>query len=263
MNHRRLLNLFSANANRGTFKAEANVIELYDVLVSSDMDAAWFGGISLSAFSRALDSMTGDVHLRINSPGGDVFAGIAMAQRIREYKGNVIAHIDGYAASAASLLPLACSNIIMAPQAMLMIHCAWTWAVGNSEDLIETADLLEKIDGQLAEGYATKGNKTSAEFSAMMAQETWFTPQEAIDVGLCDEIAPERADAGATARATWDLSAFAHAPAAPKKPSLTESEKAAAAQAAAAAATAAENAAAETERQQRVRALQALLVTAA
>jgi ATP-dependent Clp protease protease subunit len=122
--------------------------------------------VSLQAFAKAIAGMTGDVHLRINSPGGDVFAGIAMAQLIREYKGGqVIAHVDGYAASAASLLALAAQqNASWRRQSMLMIHSAWTIAIGNSEELLETAALLDKIDGQLAEGYAAKGNKTAAEF---------------------------------------------------------------------------------------------------
>jgi ATP-dependent Clp protease protease subunit len=161
----RLRQLFSANAKRGTFRAKAdaggNVIELYDVIVSSEDDAAWFGGVSLQAFRQALAGMTGTVHLRINSPGGDVFAGIAMAQLMREYKGEIICHVDGYAASAASLVAIAGAKCIMAPGSMLMIHKAWTFAIGNSDDLLETADLLDKIDGQLAETYASKtGNKS-------------------------------------------------------------------------------------------------------
>jgi ATP-dependent Clp protease protease subunit len=262
MKNRRLLNLFSANAKRGTFKAAANVIELYDVIVSSEIDAEWFGGVSLPAFAKAIEGMTGDVHLRINSPGGDVFAGIAMAQLIREYKGGqVIAHVDGYAASAASLLPLACAKTIMAPQSMLMIHSAWTIAMGNSEEFLDTAALLAKIDGQVAEGYAGKGNKSAADFLALMAEETWFTPQEAIDAGLCDEIAgdakADQAQASASSPA-WDLTAFEHAP----KPAPTTPTETAAPNAAQVTA-AAEAAAAESERQHRVRALQALLVSAA
>ncbi len=263
----RLLNLLLANRARGSFKAAAadNTIELYDVIVSSDAEAQWYGGVSLQAFSKALAGMTGDVHLRINSPGGDVFAGIAMAQLIREYKGGqVIAHVDGYAASAASLVAIAGAKCIMAPSSMMMIHKAWTFAIGNSDDLLETADLLDKIDGQLAETYASKSGKKAAEFTAMMAKDTWFTPQEAIEAGLCDEIAPDAAKpAEAAAAALWDMSAFENAPKPPAAASQSESEKAAAAIAAAAVTAAAEAATAESERQQRIRALQSLLVTAA
>lgn len=267
MKPHKLLNLFSANAKRGKFRADAsqNVIELYDVIVSSDAEAQWWGGVSLQAFSKALGGMNGDVHLRINSPGGDVFAGIAMAQLIREYKGGqVIAHVDGYAASAASLVAIAGSKCIMAPAALMMIHKAWTFAIGNSDELLETADLLEKIDGQLAETYAAKaGDKGSAaEFAAMMGKDTWFTPQEAKDAGLCDELAAASTTAEASAPTLWDMSAFGIA-LKPAKPAQSESEKAAAIAAAAAVTAAAEAAADESERQQRVRALQALLVTAA
>jgi ATP-dependent Clp protease protease subunit len=152
----------------------------------------------------------------------------------------------------------------MAPSSMMMIHKAWTFAIGNSDDLLETADLLDKVDGQLAVSYAAKANKKPAEFTAMMGKDTWFTPQEAVDAGLCDEIASDAKEPAASAAAAlWDMSAFENAPKPKAAKSPTESEKAAAALAAAAAVTAAADLAAESERQQRVRVLQALLVTAA
>jgi ATP-dependent Clp protease protease subunit len=152
-----------------------------------------------------------------------------------------------YAASAASLVAIAGKKCIMAPSSMMMIHKAWTFAVGNSDDLLETADLLDKIDGQLAESYAAKSGKKAADFTAIMGKDTWYTPQEAVDAGLCDEIASDAKEPAASAAATlWDMSAFDNAPK-PKVP--TESEKAAAAQAAAAKVTAAAIAAEESERQ--------------
>jgi ATP-dependent Clp protease, protease subunit len=258
MKPHRLLNLLSANAKRGTFRADvsSNTIELYDYIVSSEDEAAWFGGVSLQGFAKALGGMSGQVHLRINSPGGDVFAGIAIAQLMREYKGEIVAHVDGYAASAASIIAIAANKVVMAPASMMMIHKAWTFAMGNSDDLLATAELLEKIDGQLADTYAQRGSKSSADFLDMMAKETWFTPQEAIDAGLCDEMAPENEKTSASAHALWDLSAFDRAPA---PPSRDENDRAAAA---AAAANAAEIAAAESEHAKRKRLLQLLETTA-
>jgi len=263
--HRRLFNLFTANAKKGSFRADAseNVIELYDMICSSDAEAEWFGGVSLQGFSKALRGMNGTTHLRINSPGGDVFAGVGMAQLMREYSakaGNkLVAHVDGYAASAASIVAIAADQVIMAPASMMMIHKAWTWGIGNSDDLLETANLLEKIDGQLADSYAGKGNKTAAEFLAMMSAESWLTPQEALDCGLCDELAPE-ADKSAKNSVAWDLSAFGHAP----KPSETTEEDPAAALAAAAEVEAAAIAAAQEieDRERRDRML-AVIATAA
>jgi ATP-dependent Clp protease, protease subunit len=263
MKPQRLLNLFSANAKRGSFRADAssNTIELYDYICSSEDEAAWFGGVSLHGFANALGQMSGQVHLRINSPGGDVFAGIAMAQLMRDYKGEIVAHVDGYAASAASIVAIAAKQVLMAPASMLMIHKAWTFAMGNSDDLLATASLLEKIDGQLADTYAQRGKKSADEFLDLMSKETWFTPQEAIDAGLCDGMAQESETKSNRARAIWDLSAFDRAPAPPAEPVDNETDPAAAA-AAAAAKNVATIAAAESEHEKRRRLLQLLDATA-
>lgn len=263
MKPRRLLNLLSANAKRGTFRADAatNTIELYDFICSSEDEAAWYGGVSLPSFAAALKSMSGPMTLRINSPGGDVFAGVAIAQLMREYQGQITAHIDGYAASIASIIAIAADKIVMAPASMLMIHKAWTIGVGNSDDMLATAELLDKIDGQMAQSYAQRGNKTDAEFLAMMGKETWFTPQEALDCGLADEIA-QASEKTASARSRWDLSAFDHAPKPAPGPTPAEIEQAAAADAAAAAAEVAAIAAAESERARRIRQLRVLEATA-
>jgi ATP-dependent Clp protease protease subunit len=106
----KLLNLLKANAKRGEFRAEGNTIYLYDVIVACDADAEWFGGVSAESFVKTLSAMSGDVNLHINSPGGDVFAGVAMAQAIRSYDGKVVAHIDGLAASAASAVAVAATK---------------------------------------------------------------------------------------------------------------------------------------------------------
>lgn len=209
----KLLNLFASNAKRGSFKAEANTIYIYDVIVGSDMEAEWFGGVAPKAFIDTLNAMSGDVHLRINSPGGDVFAANAMVQCMRDYTGGkIIAHIDGVAASAASVLAVAADTVIMAPGSLMMIHNAWTMAMGDRHDLTETANLLEKVDGMLADNYAVRSGGDTGTFATMMDAETWFTPQEAVDIGLADEVAADKPKPTATAMATWDLSIFNAAP---------------------------------------------------
>lgn len=204
----KLLNLFTANAKRGSFKAEANVIYLYDVINGSEFDAEMFGGIGPQEFASALSKMNGTVSIRINSPGGDVFAANAMVQAMREYKDEIICHVDGVAASAASVIAVAAPKVIMAPGSLMMIHNAWTLTMGDCNDHMETATLLEKVDAMLADGYAKKSGKDAATFAEMMTKETWFTPQEAIDAGLADEIAADKP----VAMAKWDLGVFASAP---------------------------------------------------
>lgn len=205
---RNLQNLFRLNARKGEFKAEANTIWLYDVIVSDDLEAEWVGGIAPKPFINALKTMTGTVHIRINSPGGDVFGATAMAQAMREYPGEIICHVDGVAASAASVIAISGSKTVMAPGSLLMIHNAWTMAVGDRHELLDTASLLEKVDGMLAEGYAAKTGGDVGSFRTMMDEETWFTPAEAMSAKLADAIA----DKSSAPSASWDLSVFAKAP---------------------------------------------------
>lgn len=205
-----LLNLLKANAKRGSFRAEGNTIYVYDVIVGSEMEAEWWGGVAPESFAKALASIEGDVTLRINSPGGDVFAARAMVQALREHQGSITVHVDGYAASAASFLAAAGDRTIMAEGAFIMIHEAWTITVGNKGDHGKTVALLEQIDRSIAETYAARGKKTADEFAAMMADGTWLGPEAAVEAGLADEIVTA-ADTRA-ARAEWNFAAYRHAP---------------------------------------------------
>lgn len=212
MHRNKLLNLLASNAKRGEFRAEANVIYLYDMIVSSKAEADWIGGVDAETFVQALRGMTGDVAVRINSPGGDVFGARAMAQAIRDYPGVVTAHVDGFAASAATFITSAADKTIMAAGSLMMIHKAWSLAMGNADDFIATAALLEKIDGTIADTYAaaaTARGIVPGDFAAMMAAETWMTGQEAVEVGLADGIAPDAPKVSAR----WDLSVYDNAPA--------------------------------------------------
>lgn len=224
----KLLALYRANRGKGGgFRVEAEGegeprLMIYDVIVSSDADAYWWGGASAESFVRALQTMTAPrVHVHINSPGGDAFAGIAMANAIRAYPGEVVVHVDGIAASAAGFLVASAPRALMALGAMIMVHKSWTWAIGNSDDLIAQAAVLEKLDSQQAEMFRTKN--PDYDWEAALAAETWFTATEAIAVGLATEHEGTAAPAMALA---FDLSAFERAPklpeaAAPPEPDQT------------------------------------------
>lgn len=217
MHRNKLLNLLAANRQRGAFRAETgdagNTIYLYDAIVATKADAEWWGGVDAETFVQTLRGMTGDVALRINCPGGDVFASRAMCQAIRDYPGQVTAYVDGYAASAASNLTSVADRTVMAEGSMLMIHKAWTIGMGNADDFAATAQLLSKVDGTIAAGYEAAAKKrgvacTAEEFTVMMAAETWMTPDEAIAFGLADEISAN----SPKNTAQWDLSAYGNAP---------------------------------------------------
>lgn len=192
-------------------KAESNEVEifLYDHIVSSEEEAEWWGGVAPESFVKAVYAVDKEatIHLRINSPGGSVFAARAMEQALCDHKGTVIVHIDGLAASAATFIAMAGDEVIMAKGAMFMIHKAWTGMWGNANDLRKEADLLDKIDGTLAETYASKTGKELDQVSSWMTDETWFTAAEALEHGFATSIAETEAKAGA-----WNLSAYDKAP---------------------------------------------------
>lgn len=203
----------SANANAN----EAEVF-LYDTIVDDQETADWVGGVAPEAFVKELRGLNvGTIHLRINSPGGSVFAARAMETALREHKARVVVHIDGLAASAATFIAMAGDEVVMSPGALFMIHKAWTLAYGNADDLLATASLLEKIDGTLANTYAKRSGKPAEDIAQWMAAETWFTADEAVAAGFADRIA----DDTPAASARWNLAAYGKEtppPAAPAAP---------------------------------------------
>lgn len=204
-----LLKLLADNRGKGMFKAEQNgdeaTIYLYEVIVSDD----FWGGVSALTFAKELAATkTPVINLRINSPGGDVFAARAMESAIREHNSTIIAHIDGQAASAATYVAIAADKVKISEGGIFMVHKAWSIAMGNADDMLQMAALLEKVDETLVTTYANHTGKTAEEILQWMAAETWFTAQEALDAGFVDEItaAPVRN------QHRWDLSAYARAP---------------------------------------------------
>lgn len=201
---KKLVQLIRNNAKREPARIvaedEADTLFLYDVI-----DPYW--GVSASDFNKALAGMAGKkVTLRVNSPGGDVFDGRAMAAAIAQH-GNVHAVIEGVAASAATYVTAACASVAIAKGAMYMIHNAWTMAYGNKDDLTQTASLLDKIDGTILDDYERKTGQSREQLAAWMNAETWFTADEAVEHGFADSV-----NETAQAKNTWDLSAYQNAP---------------------------------------------------
>jgi ATP-dependent Clp protease protease subunit len=208
-----LIKLFALNKGNSERKFEIqnagneSTIYLYDNIVSDDMTAEWWGGVSATSFVKEINNIKADVvHLRINCAGGDVFAGRAMEQAIRQHKSKFVAHIDGYAASAASYVALACDEVQIAKGGFFMIHKAWTLAMGNADDMMKSAELLEKIDGSLAKTYIDETGQSEEDIKNWMKAETWFDADESVKYGFADSIMESKA------KASWDLSAYEKAP---------------------------------------------------
>jgi ATP-dependent Clp protease protease subunit len=171
--------------------------------------------VSAQSFVRALAEITADViHLRINCPGGDIFAARAMETAIRGHSAKVIAHIDGVAASAASFVMLAADEVEISDGAFVMIHKGWAFAMGNADELKEMAGLLDAVDATLVRTYAKETGQDESDILAWMAAETWFSSDDAVQKGFADRIAGDAPAANATA---WNLSAYNNAPTSPQQ----------------------------------------------
>jgi ATP-dependent protease ClpP protease subunit len=169
----------------------------------------WGDGVAAAELCKeiaALDVSQIDIH--INSPGGNVFDGVAIQAALRRHRAHTTAYVDGYAASIAALIACGCDTVIMAAGAMMMIHCAWTILMGNATELRSAADILDKMDETQVATYAGKSGKSADEIRGAMVEETWFTAEEAVEYGLADELA-EPIAAAASIR-TFDFKAFGY-----------------------------------------------------
>ena len=186
------------------------------IYVNDVIDSYW--GASAAALINSLVEATGKtVHLHINSPGGDVFEARAMAAAVVAFQGDVITHIDGVCASAATYLALAGNEVRMTDGGLFMVHNSWTLAYGNKTELRSTADLLDKIDSTIISDYMRKTGASQDQVAAWMDATTWFTAQEALAAKFIDVIDANSKHADST-QARWNLSAYPNAPEQPPTP---------------------------------------------
>lgn len=169
------------------------------------------GGITAKGLAEQLKAIgtVDQITVKINSPGGDVFDGLAIYNLLKQNSSPINVEIDGMAASIASVIAMAGDQINIAEGGMMMIHDAWGGVMGNSEDMLAMANLLDKIDGQIAGIYASRTGRRADTFRALMDAETWMTGQEAVDEKLATAVMPNKKKAAAMA---FDLSPFRNAP---------------------------------------------------
>jgi ATP-dependent Clp protease protease subunit len=168
----------------------------------------WEDSVSAKQFSdelSKLDSKIKNITLRINSPGGCVFQGYAIANRIKQHSAKFTIYIDGLAASIASIIAIAGDEVVIGEGAQMMIHSAWTVAMGNARDLEKVIDRLGEIDEQLISLYVKKTGKSRAEIRDMVEKETWLNADEAVEMGFADRKFEESQPIAASVldKATW------------------------------------------------------------
>ena len=147
----------------------------------------WFDGdVSANNLSRQLAEMQGvtEIHVFINSYGGEVAEGLAIYNALKRHPAKVVTYCDGFACSIASVIFMAGEERIMCNPSFLMIHDAWSFAQGNADELRKQADDLEKITTASVEAYMARCNLTEEELRAKMKAETWLTHSEAVEMGF-------------------------------------------------------------------------------
>jgi ATP-dependent Clp endopeptidase proteolytic subunit ClpP len=183
-------------------------VDIYDEIGGG----GWFStGVTAVDFIAELAQITGDIEVHLNSPGGDVFDGLAIYNSLAQRPGKVTTIVDGLAASAASFIAMAGTTRVISPGAMMMIHEASGLCVGNAGDMRETAELLDKVSENIASIYSAHSGRADGWRDAMKA-ETWYTADEAVAAGLAHRVAERPAEGALTAAAAWDLTAFARVP---------------------------------------------------
>jgi ATP-dependent Clp protease, protease subunit len=164
--------------------------KMAELLIYSDIGADMWGGLSAKEFREQLNEVKNvdELVVRINSGGGDAFEGAAIYNTLREFKAHKVVHIDGLAASIATVIACAGDVINMAEASEYMIHRAWTLSMGNRNDLTKAIERLDLTDKIIAQVYANRTGQSETDLLKMMDEETWFSPAEAKEYGFIDEI---------------------------------------------------------------------------
>lgn len=199
-------------------------LRLYDPLDS------WgeFWGVSAKEFTAALDSLpaeTSEIRLLINSPGGEVWEGLAILNSLRAHPAKVVAIVEGIAASSASFVAAGVDELQMMPNSELFIHKAWGLCVGNADRMTKMSGELAHEDRNIASIYATKAGGSVDDWLDAMAADTWLSADEAVEAGLADRVAAgDNTDALVQARNRFDLSMFNRAGATRPQPKDSSAE---------------------------------------
>ena len=161
-------------------------------------EESWFDDdITPQLFREELNAGSGDITVWINSPGGDCVAAAQIYNMLMDYRGSVTVKIDGIAASAASVIAMAGTRVLVSPVSMLMIHNPATMAMGDAAEMQKAIAMLDEVKESIINAYEIKTGMSRAKLSHLMDAETWMDAHTAVDLGFADEIMARPADAGA------------------------------------------------------------------
>lgn len=184
-----------------------------DILI---YDYIGFGGVTANDFANELKSIQAKtINVRLNTPGGDVFDGLAIYNSLKSNAADIHVQVDALAASIGSIIAMAGDTITMAESSFLMVHNPWALVIGNAKDMRDMAATLDKVGGSLAGIYASRAKATTEQAQAWMDAETWFTAEEAKAAGLADVVLSNKQPSDEMqAKQQFDLSGYTKVPSA-------------------------------------------------
>ncbi|HEL0650319.1 TPA: Clp protease ClpP [Streptococcus equi subsp. zooepidemicus] len=175
--------------NQAKNQNEEEVTERILFLNGTIAEDSWFDDdVTPQLFKEELNSGGGNITVWINSPGGDCVAAAQIYNMLMEYKGDVTVKIDGIAASAASVIAMAGTKVLMSPVSMLMIHNPMTIAFGNVGEMEKAIAMLDEVKESIINAYEIKTGMSRAKLSHLMDSETWMDANKAVELGFADDI---------------------------------------------------------------------------
>lgn len=185
----RVKNRPKAQAKNSWFRMQASSENEAEIYI---YDEIGYWGVTAKQFVANLKALGDVTHIKlhINSPGGDVFDGIAIFNALKFHGAAITVYIDGLAASMASVIAMVGNPVIMPENTMMMIHKPWGFAGGDADDMRDYADLLDKVESVLIPAYAQKTGKSPEEIAEMLEDETWLNGNECVELGFADQVTP-------------------------------------------------------------------------
>ena len=188
--------------NQSQEESQERVLELYGTIA----EESWFDDdVTPKMFRDELFADSGPVTVWLNSPGGDCIAACQIYSMLMDYPGEVTVKIDGIAASAASVIAMAGTKVLMAPTALMMIHNPATMAFGDHNDIKAAVKMLDEVKQSIINAYSLRTGLSDEELSRMMEAETWMNARKAIALGFADGMLED------SKRAVSDMAAFSFA----------------------------------------------------
>ena len=187
--------LFNIKNSENKFKIYNKSETKAEIVIYAEIGFSWWGeGVDAKSFSdelKALPKTITQIDVRLNSPGGNVFDGVTIYNRLKQHSANVTVFIDGLAASIASIIALAGNEVVLGEGALIMVHKPMSGVFGNSIEMEEMVSRLDDVEEQLVGIYRRKTGLDRSEIKSMLAEETWMSAEEALELGFVDKIMEE------------------------------------------------------------------------